>query len=91
VYDNDSTDNLKQALEPFIQDNLVEYNTIEGDTIQFRAYNLANEYAKEQKIDWMLFVDIDEYLTLVGDTKHCVHDFLAPFDKPGVGGIVVNR
>lgn len=61
LYDNDSTDNLKEVLEPYIVDGFVEYNEIHGRYIQFKAYtNAINRYRHLAK--YMAFIDCDEFM-----------------------------
>lgn len=68
LYDNDSTDDMRTVLEPFIADGFVKYNEIHGAVKQFEAYTDAiNRYGDRCK--YMAFIDCDEFLvpTAAGD------------------------
>ena len=97
IYDNESTDNLKDVLTPYIRDGIVEYFLWPDDpekivkdnfrtTPQVLAYNDAvNRFRDRTK--WMAFIDADEFITPI---KHAnLKDFLHDFDKIGVAEIVL--
>lgn len=64
IYDNESTDNIKELLEPYIKENIVEYNYISGKGKQAFVYNHSIKKNKN-KVKWMAFIDIDEFITPV--------------------------
>ena len=82
VYDNESTDNLREYLEPYINDQIVEYNYISGIQQQVNAFNDAiNKYRYASY--WLTFIDIDEFLVPV--VAETLPDFLKDFeDAPGI-------
>ncbi len=66
IYDNESTDNLKEVLKPYIKSGLVEYRYWKGKSEQLRCYNYAlNKHRKETK--WLGFIDDDEFVVPVKD------------------------
>ena len=61
VYDNGSTDNIKEILKPYIENGLVTYIYYPGMYMQHRAYNDAvKKYKNDTK--WMAFIDPDEFV-----------------------------
>lgn len=90
LYDNDSTDNMKECLQPFIDKGIVVYHQIHGTKQQGNAYTHAlHNYGRECK--YMAFIDCDEFLTpcKYGDKITDILD--RTFDKyPKAGGIAVN-
>lgn len=61
VYDNESTDNMKSILEPYIKNNKVVYTFFPGKATQLAAYNDAIKRFKN-KTKYMAFIDCDEFL-----------------------------
>ena len=61
LYDNDSTDNVKAILNPYIEDGIVVYKYLPGKLKMFPAY-LDAIYKYKHKTRWMAFIDLDEYL-----------------------------
>ena len=60
-YDNESLDNTRQLLQPYIDEGLIEYRFISGFGRQLDAYNDAiNRYRLQCR--YMAFIDLDEYL-----------------------------
>ena len=50
IYDNESTDNFREVLSPYIEKGIVIYNVIKGKCRQIDAYNMAlNKYRKHFK------------------------------------------
>lgn len=61
IYDNESSDDTKQVLQPYIETGLVEYTYIQGKARQLDAYNDAiNKHKHECR--WMAFFDMDEFI-----------------------------
>lgn len=84
IYDNESTDNLKEVLKPYIDANEVIYKYIKGKQVQNDAYQDSIE-KNCRKVRWMAFIDIDEFIVPL---KHAtIQDFLKSLsNKPdGVG------
>jgi len=61
IYDNDSTDNTRDVLEPYIKRGDVEYMFWSGKRQQSAVYNFALE---QHRMDthWLGFIDIDEFI-----------------------------
>ena len=61
LYDNDSTDNLRELLQPYIDNDTVTYKFYTGKGMQLAAYN---EAVKDYKFDcqYMAFIDADEFI-----------------------------
>ena len=61
LYDNESTDETKELLRPYIEKNEVVYHWFPGKTMQTSAYNHA---VKHYKYDtrYMAFIDADEFM-----------------------------
>lgn len=60
-YDNDSEDNTRRILKPYIDSNIVVYKKIEGKGKQLDAYNDAVRQYKDT-CRYLAFIDLDEYL-----------------------------
>lgn len=81
VYDNESTDNIKQILQPYIDSGAVEYTYWPGTAMQMPAYKDCVEKHKNDTF-WLAVIDIDEFV--VADCKNVatsLHDFE---DSPAV-------
>lgn len=90
LYDNDSTDSMKECLRPFIDDGFVVYHQIHGNKQQGNAYTHAlYNYGKLCK--YMAFIDCDEFLTPCKYGDKIVDMLNNFFDKnPKAGGLSVN-
>ncbi len=83
LYDNESDDNLKEVLQPYIDSGLVYYHLIKGKCVQNPAYRDAVYKYKEQTT-WMAFIDIDEFILPL--EKDSIPEFLKDYEKySGVG------
>ncbi len=72
-YDNESTDNTKEVLEPYIKAGIVKYTYISGHGVQKKVYETAIQtYKKDSR--WIALIDLDEFL--VSKTHKNVVDFL---------------
>ena len=61
LYDNESTDNTKNILQPYIEAGEVTYSYNTMDNCQFACYyNAITAYRDQSK--WMAFIDLDEFL-----------------------------
>ena len=82
LYDNESSDNTKVILEPYIQKGIVKYHITPGKKMQRPAYNDAIvRYRKEAR--WIAFIDADEFI-LPHEIK--LSAFLKDYEKyPGIG------
>ena len=61
IYDNDSYDNLKDILQPYIKSQLVTYIFYPGKNQRIAAYNEAIENFKFES-RYMTFLDVSEFL-----------------------------
>ena len=67
IYDNESTDNFLEVLQPYIESGTVIYSKIGGKRRQIDAYNMAlNKYRKMFK--YMGFIDADEFVFVRNNT-----------------------
>ena len=61
LYDNESTDDTKEILKPYIDQGIVDYIYWPGKSQQQPAYTDSfNKHAEETK--WMAVIDLDEFL-----------------------------
>ena len=67
IYDNESTDNFREVLEPYIKSGLVTYSVIRGRRRQHDAYNKA-VHDFRQKFRYMAFIDADEFMFVRNNT-----------------------
>jgi len=64
LYDNESSDNTKKILKPYIKKGIVEYNYIPGAQQQYAAYvDILNKHSFDTK--YIAFIDLDEFLVPV--------------------------
>ncbi len=64
LYDNDSTDNTKEVLKPYIKKGIVEYNYWPGRAMQMPAYHdILNKHSNDTR--WLALIDLDEFLVPV--------------------------
>ncbi|MDR2772593.1 MAG: glycosyltransferase family 92 protein [Elusimicrobiota bacterium] len=77
IYDNGSSDNLREILEPYIKSGIVEYKYFPGKKMQLFAYRDAVKRYKN-KTQWMAFIDLDEFIVPTG--SETIIDFLKDFD-----------
>ncbi|MDR0319713.1 MAG: glycosyltransferase family 92 protein [Rickettsiales bacterium] len=65
IYDNESTDNTKEVLEPYIKSGLVEYTYWPGEKQQHHVYR---DCLAKRKFDtkWLALIDLDEFLVVNG-------------------------
>eukprot|EP01041_Mallomonas_annulata_P002493 gene2493-4849_t len=92
IYDNNSTDNIRESLQPFIQYGYVEVHNnddIIAVPAQIRTYNLVLQKCKKLGITWLATIDVDEYIVLYKHT--CMKDFLQRYESNStIGGIAIN-
>ena len=82
IYDNESTDNLKEVLTPYIAKGVVVYKYCTGESMQMPVYNECLEEYRD-KNEWMAFINVDEFIVPV--EKESVPEFLADYKEyPGV-------
>lgn len=78
IYDNDSTDNTREVLEPYIASGLVEYTPIHGQCRQLDAYD---DCLERHRLDarWIAVIDLDEFIVPLRDAS--IPDFLRPLER----------
>ena len=66
IYDNESTDDTKQVLQPYIESGIVEYQFFPGRRRQLAAYDDCFE---RHRFDarWIAVIDIDEFIVPIKD------------------------
>lgn len=90
LYDNDSTDGMKNYIQKFINEGFVIYNQIHGSCQQFAAYCKGLwDYGHECR--YMAFIDCDEFLTPVCYGDNIIEHLDRLFaQNPQAGGVLVN-
>lgn len=78
IYDNDSTDNTREVLEPYIASGLVEYTPIHGQCRQLDAYD---DCLERHRLDarWIAVIDLDEFIVPLRHAS--IPDFLRPLER----------
>lgn len=71
LFDNESSDNLKDVLYPYIESGLVEYFVIKGKGKQLEAYQKAIKIAKNEA-KWLAIIDLDEFILPLDSSKSIV-------------------
>lgn len=85
-YDNESDDNTKEVLEPYIKDGDVIYRYVVGKVMQNPVYQDAILKARGQT-RWLALIDLDEFIVPI--EKDSIPEFLKDFEQyPAVG---INR
>ena len=81
IYDNESTDQTRRVLAPYIESGLVEYKYFPGYRRQLGAYDdcLAHHRYDAR---WLAFIDIDEFIVPVKDSS--IPAFLSRFEDAPV-------
>lgn len=78
LYNNNSEDDYKQVLAPYIESGLVTLIEWPYNQKQMECYKeCIKHFSSETK--WLGFIDIDEFV--VPKTCDSIYDFLAPFEK----------
>ena len=89
IYDNDSSDNMKEVLQPYIEREIVTYHFRSGKRQQMPVFNEAIQKYKFF-CRYIAFIDGDEFI-FPQENKSIIEvadEILA--DKPHVGGIEIN-
>lgn len=78
VYDNESTDETRTVLYPYIKEGVVEYISWPGYRMQLAAYD---DCLARHRFDtrWIAFIDLDEFIVPVKDKN--IPDFLKRFES----------
>lgn len=81
VYDNESTDNTLQILQPYIDKGIVVYTPFPGHRMQLAAYD---HVLRHHRFDtrWLAVIDMDEFIVPL---KHSsIPDYLRELEKYSV-------
>lgn len=84
IYDNGSTDNIKEILTPYIKLGIVDYQYFPGVAMQMPAYKDCVEKHKNDTF-WLAVIDIDEFI--VPDDNNSIIGAIKPFEE--YAGIVL--
>lgn len=85
-YDNESSDNTLEVLEPYIKEGIVIYRYVEGKVMQGPVYQDAILKSIGQT-RWLALIDLDEFIVPI--EKGSIQEFLKDFEQyPAVG---INR
>lgn len=78
IYDNESTDCIKDVLKPYIESGLVEYTYFPGFKKQLAAYD---DCLEKHRFDtrWIAFIDLDEFIVPLKDKS--IPQFLNRFEN----------
>ena len=78
IYDNGSTDNIKEVLAPYIEAGIVDYLYFPGESMQINAYNHLIRRLRNNRTYWLALIDMDEFIVVRdgGD----IPSFLKPFE-----------
>lgn len=78
MYNNNSEDNFREVLQPYINKGLVTLVEWPYNQMQMEAYKDGiSKFASETK--WMGFIDIDEFI--IPKSTDNIYEFLKPFEK----------
>lgn len=90
LYDNESFDDTKEKLKPFIDTGFVKYHYTEGKGKQMVVYEEAlNKYKNECK--YLAFIDCDEFLYTIDKKKNLKKSVNSFFrHNLNTGGLAVN-
>ncbi|MDR2337988.1 MAG: glycosyltransferase family 92 protein [Deltaproteobacteria bacterium] len=78
LYDNESSDNLREVLQPYISAGLVVYEFWQGKAQQVEIYKHAVEKYKYQT-RWMAIIDADEFIVPIQANN--IPKFLKDFEQ----------
>jgi glycosyltransferase involved in cell wall biosynthesis len=78
IYDNESTDDTKEILAPYMESGLVEYTFFPGERRQLAAYDDCLE-KRRLEAHWIAVIDLDEFIAPIKDKT--IPDFLKRFEN----------
>ena len=83
LYDNESSDNSKALLEPYIDSGEVIYHYVQGKCKQLPVYKDAIYHYKNET-NWLAIIDLDEYIVPV--EKNDINEVIEEYeDYPALG------
>ena len=77
IYDNESTDNTREILQPYIDSGIVDYTYYPGYRKQIAAYDDCMTRHREDS-RWIAFIDLDEFI--VPEKDKSIREFLTRFE-----------
>lgn len=85
IYDNESDDNTREVLQPYVDKGLVEYTFVAGKKMQLKSYkDCVRKHKYESK--YMAFLDLDEFIVPL---KHkSIPDYLKSLGR--ISGVQIN-
>lgn len=90
LYDNDSSDNYKEIIAPYVEAGLVTSKYFPGESMQFAAYNDA-VWRYRFQCRYMAFIDLDEFIypkDTAGSISETLDEILEKF--PAASGLAIN-
>jgi hypothetical protein len=63
IYDNESSDNTKEVLKPYVEKGLVTYIYYPGEDKQIEIYNVALKNFGSDST-WLMYIDVDEFIKI---------------------------
>ena len=89
IYDNESNDNLKDVLKPYIDEGSVDYTFFPGKAVQILAYKDAIKKHK-QDTQYLGFIDIDEFVVPINNPNivNVLNEVMPLDDK--AAGVAIN-
>lgn len=99
LYNNNSKDNYKQVLNPYIKSGLVHLiqwdntgydgqNIASWNAVQCLAYVNALQKARDDNVKWLAIIDSDEFL--VPNQTDSLIEFLAQYENEVIGSLIAN-
>jgi len=90
LYDNDSTDNMKDVIQPYIDKGFVVYNAYPGKCKQLEVYNDAlKRYGS--LCHYLAFIDCDEFIMPADHNRNVIDMIDEAFRKDmNAGGLGIN-
>lgn len=85
LYDNKSSDNLTQILQPYIKAGIVEYKYFPYKGKQVLAYNDILEKARKETY-WLATIDVDEFIVPIENKS--IPNFLKNYEQ--YAGVKIN-
>ncbi len=85
IYDNESTDDTRDVLEPYIKSGLVDYVYFPGKKKQLAAYDDCIERHRTET-RWIAIIDLDEFIVPIKDKS--IPQFLKRFES--FAGVEIN-
>ena len=78
IYDNESSDNTKEILAPYVESGIVEYVFWPGKKQQLLVYdNCLNKHRLD--VHWITVIDLDEFIVPIKDKT--IPEFLSRFEE----------